>query len=492
MQDLRRRATRGGLARLISQASTLLLRTGSLMVMARILAPADFGLVGMVTAMIGIFSVFRDFGLSSAAVQRPSISAEQSSTLFWINLLVGISLASIATCLAPFVADFYHQRQLIPLTAVLSLAFVFNAAGVQHTAILERQMRFVTLSAVDIISLGTAVAVGITMAFRGWGYWALVATTTVTPLMYSTCVWLITRWIPGRPRRGTGIRSMMRFGGTLTLGGLVSYFAQNADKILLGRFCGAYSLGIYGRGYQLVNIPTDNLNSAAGSVVFAALSRLQGEPERLRNYFLKGYSLVLSLTIPIAFTSALFAGDIIHLFLGAKWESAIPVFRILVPVTLGFAMLKPTSWLLSSCGLVLRNLKIASVLAPLLLTGYALGLHWGPTGVAAAYSMTMMVAVFPLVAWATRGTPVSVRDMALAVGRPMLSGAIAGAGGFAYRYFGGGMLPPVPRLLVGLLIVGGLYLWMLLFVMGQKQLYFDIARSFFGVSPRDRSLAATL
>ena len=169
MQDLRQRAIRGGSAKLGSQAASFLVRMGSLMVMARLLDPRDFGLVGMVTAVISVFSVFRDFGLSAAAVQRSSVTEEQISTLFWINLLVGTTLGLLSLAMAPLVARFYHEPRLFGITAALATGFLLNAAGVQHTAILERQMRFTTLSVIDIVSLLASAAVGIGMARQGFG-----------------------------------------------------------------------------------------------------------------------------------------------------------------------------------------------------------------------------------------------------------------------------------------------------------------------------------
>ena len=153
---------------------------------------------------------------------------------------------------------------------------------------------------------------------------------------------------------------MMRFGGTITLNGLVVYIAYNLEKVLLGRFWGAEAVGIYGRAYQLVNIPTDNLNSAVGGVAFAALSRLQEEPQRLKSYFLKGYSLVLALTLPTTIVCALFANDLIFVLLGPKWKEAIPIFRLLAPTILAFAMINPFGWLLFAMGKVARSLKICA------------------------------------------------------------------------------------------------------------------------------------
>src|SRR5262249_10613186 len=162
---------------------------------------------------------------------------------------------------------------------------------------------------------------------------------------------------PGWPSKRSGIRSMLRFGGTVTLNGLVMYIASNFEKVLLGRFWGVDALGIYGRAYQLINIPIDTLNSAAGGVAFAALSRVQDDATRLKSYFLKGYSLVLTLTVPITCSCALLADDMIGVFLGPKWNSAATVFRLLAPTTLAFAILNPLGWLLNALGLVGRGLK---------------------------------------------------------------------------------------------------------------------------------------
>lgn len=478
MKDLKQRTIRGGAAKICSQAASFVLRMGSLMVLARLLDPKDFGLVGMATAVIGVFNVFKDFGLSAAAVQRSKITQEQASTLFWINILVGGALGFLTVALAPLLVTFYHEQRLFGVTAVLAAAFLFNAAGVQHASLLEREMRFTTLSLIDVGSMLISTAVGVAMAMHGFGYWALVATTVVTPLVFSICVWSTARWVPGRPHRRVGIGSMIRFGGTLTVNGLVMYFASNFDKVLLGRFWGVESLGIYGRAYQLINIPTDNLNSAAGTVTFAALSRLQSEPSRLRSYFLKGYSLVLSLSIPIAFTCALFAQDMILVFLGPKWKSAAIVFRLLVPTTLVYAIINPLGWLLSSLGMVGRGLKISLVLGPVMIAAYLLGLPYGPKGVAFAYSAVMVLCVFPLVAWAIRGTVVSVHDIVLTVGRPLMSGIVAAAIAFGVQLVYGPLLSPLPRLTLGVCIVFSIYLTTLLYVMGQKLFFLDVLRTF--------------
>jgi O-antigen/teichoic acid export membrane protein len=483
MKDLRERAIRGGFAKLCAQGANFALRVGSLAVLARLLDPKDFGLVGMVTAITGVLNLFRDFGLSTASVQRTTVTEEQISTLFWINILVGTMLGLLALLLAPFVAAFYHEPRLVWVTAVLATGFLFNAAGVQHSALLQRQLRFITLAVTDTLALLLSTAVGIVMASAGYRYWALVAMTVTLPFAATVGMWVATAWVPGMPRKQAGIRSMIRFGGTITLNGVVVYIAYNVEKILLGRFWGAEALGIYGRSYQLINIPTENLNSSVGSVAFSALSRVQHDPSRLRNYFLKGYSLVLALTVPITTLSALFASDLIAVVLGPKWKDAAPIFRLLAPTILIFAMINPFSWLLFSIGKVGRSLKIALVIAPLVITAYVAGLPYGPKGVAFAYSAAMMLWTVPHIIWCVHGTVISVRDVLLAVRRPVLSAMVAAAVAFAVQFFYGPLLPALPRLVLGGSILLSVYLWMLLYVMGQKAFYLDLLRGLLRRSP---------
>jgi PST family polysaccharide transporter len=477
MKDLKQRTIRGGFAKILAQANVFCLRLGSVMILARLLEPKDFGLVGMVTAATGVLNLFRDFGLSMATVQRATVTNEQFSALFWVNMLVGAILAMASFILAPAVAFFYHEPRLVAITMVLALGFVFNAAGVQHTAILERQMRFTTLAVIDVVSLAASVAVGIIMAVSGYRYWALAFMTIALPLVSTIGLWLSTSWIPGKPRRHVGIRSMLRFGGTLTLNGLVVYMAYNLDKVLLGRFWGAEALGIYGRAYQLNNIPIDNLNSAVGGVAFSALSRVQDDPIRFRSYFLKGYSLVLGLTIPTTIACALFANDLILVVLGAKWTAAVPIFRFLAPTIFVFALINPLGWAMFALGMVERSLKVALVLAPLVIMGYLIGLPHGPRGVALGFSGMMLTWAIPHIAWCLHGTVVPLKDVMRTVSKPLLSGlAAAGLAIGLQSLYLPFVVSPFGRLMLGSSILFGTYSVVLMYVMGEKRFYFELVR----------------
>jgi len=275
---------------------------------------------------------------------------------------------------------------------------------------------------------------------------------------------------------------MIHFGGTLTLNGLIAYVAYNAEKVMIGYFWGADAIGIYGRAYQVVSIPTDNLNSAVGEVAFSALSRLQDDPPRLKSYFLKGFSLVLGMTLPVTITCALFADDVVFVLLGPKWTDTIAIVRLLAPTIAIFAIINPLGWLVYSIGLVARCLKIALVFAPLMITGCVIGLPYGPKGVAFAYSAVMTLWVIPHIVWCIHGTPISLRDILSTVSRPLVSGLLAGGLAFGVRLMCGQFVSPLPRLVLesGVLLIT--FFGVLLFATGQKSLYLDLLRGLKGPS----------
>jgi PST family polysaccharide transporter len=476
MSSLKQSVVRGGIAKTAAQIANFVVRIGALMALARILEPSEFGLVAMVGAVTGVFNLLRDAGLSMATIQSAEITDEQLSTLFWINVLLGVLLTLASAAIAPALAAFYREPRLVWVTVALGTGFLVNGLGVQHSALLQRHMRFGTVALVETTSLLLSTAVGIGMALGGQGYWALVGMAMVAPLVSTVGFWIAAAWVPGRPGRRVGVGSMIRFGGTITLNSLLMYVAYNLDKVLLGRFWGADVLGVYGRAYQLVNIPTDNFNAAVGGVAFSALSRLQGDPERFRSYFLKGYALVLAMTIPVTAACGALAEDIVLVALGPKWGSVAPLLRLLAPTILVFSIINPLSWLMMSNNLAGRSLRIALVIAPLVVISYLAGLPHGATGVAFAFSAVMLLLAVPVSIWCVYGTVVSPRDLLEVAGRPLLAGAVAVGGALLARPVLSGVRVPLLRLTLEAAWMIGVYAGVLLYALGQKAVYVDLFR----------------
>jgi O-antigen/teichoic acid export membrane protein len=317
------------------------------------------------------------------------------------------------------------------------------------------------------------------MAVAGFGYWALVAMTIGQTVLNSVGTWLTESWIPGAPGPLVEIRSMLRFGGAVSLNTVLAYLAYNTDKILIGRFWGADTLGIYGRAYQLANLPTENLNSTLALVAFPALSRLQNEPARLRNYFLKGYRLFLSLNMPITVSFALFADDIIRVFLGPRWHEAAAVFRLLAPTITAFGLINPFFWLLLATGQVRRSLKMGLVFTPIIILGYTLGLSHGPRGVAAGFSITLVLLVVPLLFWAQYGqqnTVINWKDILKSTTPSFFSVVAAALAALIANHVFTPIVPPFLRLVAETTFFLAIYLLVLLFVMNQISLFQSFLR----------------
>jgi len=339
---------------------------------------------------------------------------------------------------------------------------------------LDRSMRFTTSVKIDILCCTIGSVIAVVMARLGCGYWSLICQTISLPVVGTVAVWIAIPWSPGVPRWIPELRSMIRFGGTVTLNSLVVYVAYNAEKILLGRFWGAAPLGIYTRAYQLATLPVLQLIGAFYVVAFSVLSRMQNDSQRLQRSYLKSQSAILSLTIPIVISSALFAKEIVLVVLGPKWMEAAAVLRLLAPAVFVFALVNPFAWLLQATGHVQRSLNIALMIAPVVILGIVAGLHRGPSGVALGYSAAMVVLFIPIVAWATHGLGISARAYWNSVKPPLISGIIAaGAGWFAQSFL---TLNPIPLLVLELVAFSTVYAGILLLVMGEKDFYIDLLR----------------
>jgi O-antigen/teichoic acid export membrane protein len=475
-ENVKRLALRGGLAKLLGQSGVFVLRLAFMVVVARLLKPEDFGLVAMVTVITAVLDLFASAGLSAATVQKSTINNQQISTLFWINICVGVALSVSCALIAPGVAAIYHEPRLFWVTMVLGTGFLFNSSGVQHLAILQRQLRYVTLALIECLSQFVSLSLGVYIAVAGYGYWALVAAAVSLPAMMSISLWVTTAWVPDKPHRVVGLGSMLHFGGTITINGVVSYMTYNFDKFVLGRVWGAGPLGYYGVASQLINIPTSNLNTALGGVLFSTLSRLQGDAVRFRNYFLKGYGLNVAITLPITIFAAVFAEEIILVVLGQKWAEAVIIFRLLTPTVLFFGLANPLGWLLWSSGRHVRSLRIALVIAALVVAGCLAGLPYGPKGVAIGFSSAMTVWLGPHVIWCLHGTNITPLDILRAGSRPLLSALAAVI--LAYVAHSCLRMPgPFFALLLDGVVMAVSYAGVLLFIMGQRTFYLDLLKS---------------
>lgn len=424
--DLKKRSLKSGAVTLTSQGMMFVIQLASTMILARILTPDDYGMMAMVVSITGLASILGNLGLSTATIQRAEITHEQVSTLFWINTAIGALVTLVVASLSPVVAWFYKTPELIWMMLALSSNFLINGMTVQHSALLNRQMKFYALAKIQVFSTLIGIASAVVAARYGLGYWALVINSVVTSVTSVIGTWLSSGWMPGVPRKSAEVKSMVKFGADIVGFNVINYFSRNLDNILIGRYHGSAQLGFYSKAYQLLMMPITNLRDPMNRVAMPALSRLQNDPERYRDYYKKYVSILSFVSMPLVVYMFVFSENIISFFLGEQWLPANELFKILAIVS----FIQPAS---STRGLVLlttgnsRKYLVVGIIGAIgVCFSFFVGVHWGARGVAIAYAVFTYVSLFPLFYLSLHKTPVSVADFVSGISKPFFSSAFMG------------------------------------------------------------------
>lgn len=427
--DLGRRTARGGATAIIAQLVRVVAQLAIAAVMARLLAPSDFGLVAMAMTVTGFIGLFTDLGLSAATVQQREIDQPTVTALFWINLAMGCALMLVCVAVAPLAAWFFGDRRLLWLTIALAASIPVAAAGAQHGALLQRGMRWMEMQWTPILAQLAGGIVGVLLAWKGGiGYWALVGQAWVTAAVSTALLWQFTRWRPDLVPRLRHARSALRFGLNLTGFNLVNYFHRQFDNVLIGWRWGAVDLGYYTRAYTLLTLPLTLVSGPIASAVVPALSRLQDDPERWRNAFLRvfiGVNLVSSALSAMLIASA---EPLVRVVYGTQWTDAGPVFLLLSISMFAATVFNAAGWIYISLGQAQRMLRWGIYVTPFFVASFFVGLPFGPKGVALCYSLAMCLAGVPCLMFATKRAPVEFFDCIWAWLPPAIVGGLAAWG----------------------------------------------------------------
>jgi O-antigen/teichoic acid export membrane protein len=412
LTNLRHRTISSGLVTAAAQGAQFFLNLGYIMVLARLLVPQDFGLVAMVTVVIDFLRAFQDFGLSTATVQRQQITHAQVSNLFWVNITVGGGISLLVAALSPAIAWFYRDPRLVDITLVLSINFLFASSAAQHIALLNRQMRFGIIGAIDVISLLAGYLIGIVMALWKCGYWALVGASMVQVSLRLVLAWSISRWRPRLPSRSTPTWHLLKFGANITVGALMCSLARGLDNVLIGRVFGAAAVGLYSRGSILLMRPVQYFMNPLNAVVVPTLSRVQGQDDRYRRTFLQVFEAIALLSF--LFTGMFFALSfpLTLAVLGPNWNAAAVIFAGFTMAALAYPLTMASTWLFASQGRGKDWMLASSIVSGVTLCSFVVGLPFGPAGVAISYSASCGLLQLPCVFYiAGRWGPVSIKDL---------------------------------------------------------------------------------
>ncbi|HEX8639652.1 MAG TPA: lipopolysaccharide biosynthesis protein [Allosphingosinicella sp.] len=419
---LGRTAFEGGLYTGGSQLVRALLMILSTVLLARILTPDDFGVIAMAAPVLAFVLLFQDLGLSAVTIQARTLSDEQSSTLFWITLAVSAAVAVLMLAAAPLVGWFYQDARVTHVAAASAAVVLVTGAALQHMALLARELRFRAVA--GVILAGAGVNFGATIGLAIWlqSYWAILLGNVTGAAAQSAAAWAIQLWRPGRRASLAQTRAMLGFGGTLAGFDLLNFFSRNMDNILIGRVLGSAPLGLYDRSYSLMMAPLQLIRGPVAKVMLPVMSRLVDRPQRYRLAYLSSLRAVLLVTAPAAAVAIATSEELVPLLLGARWSGASPIFFWLALGSLYLPVASSTGVLFISTGRG-RSLMLWGAFSSLTaVLAFAIGLPWGPVGVAKAYVLATIVQTIIVVPWAASGTAVRARDVALLF-LPFLLGA---------------------------------------------------------------------
>lgn len=379
----------GGLA----QLGRLVIQLGSIALMARLLDPTDFGLVAMVTAVVGVADLLREMGLSAAAIQSETLSDDARSNLWWVNSGLGLLTMLLVMACGPLIVDMYHQPKLLTITWALAPMFLLNGMIAQFRASLTRRMRFTTLARIDVASQLVGTGIAIALALAGTGYWSLVAQQVLAPAIMLFVVQRCAGWMPTRFVRGAGTMSYLKFGWAVLGSGVLTYFALSFDSMVVGRFFGPSAVGVYNRAGQLIRTPLRQVAAPLNSVLLPVMSRVQDDDRRLSAMARR---VQLMSTLPFVLAVAVLCGsvrDITDIFLGSKWGTAAPIM-ICIAIQSAFRMLSAVgAEIMTSRGLGRQLSELAAVTLVADVIAVLVGSHWGVNGTAIG------VATAPLANW---------------------------------------------------------------------------------------------
>ena len=436
--DIRGSSARSGLLMLVSRGVQSVVTVACMMVLARWLDVADFGVFAMAGVFASLVLCVNTLGLWMAVIQRQELTDDAVQRSFRLSLRVNLVLASGLVVASPILAWFYGEPVVLPITCALAVGVFFNGVSAVPDGLLKREMRYGLVSGVETLACVLSAAAALGAAWLGWGPWSLVAQQVVQQGGGGLGRWWAAGWWPrlGRlaedERDLEGAGALARYGWHFSWAKLVRVFGRNFGQVAVGRIAGAGPLGLYNAAYRWAVFPVENIHQPLMSVCVSSFSRLQNDPPRLRQYVRRAFGILYSLTLPILAMLFVEAEGVILLLLGDKWLAAIPIFRwLLIGMAAEMALLL-NKYIYYSDGRTDTQAKWTLVEAGVMTVGVAVGAAFGlagsdaAVGVSAGHALAAWSLVLPSGWVCARGSLVMPWDL-LRPGLRPAAAAVTGA-----------------------------------------------------------------
>jgi len=391
MKNLRTRTLSGlgwsGTAKICRQLLQLVI----IIILARILSPREFGLVGMVIVFTGFADRLKTMGLGEALIQKLNLTENHLSSAFWLNLIAGVVLMLIFVIGAPFIALFYNEPTLKYLTIVIAFIFFIGSLNIVQDALLKKNLEFRRLFYIEIASTLTAGIVAIIMAINGFGVWSLIAQSLVMTSVTVIIMWLTSSWRPSFIINKTAVRELWKFGSNLMGFNILTYLARNVDKLLIGKSIGTFALGIYSRAYEMMLKPVSEVEQIITRVMFPVLSEIQKDKKRIKQIYLRSIRSISIFIFPLMIGMIVLVKPLVLFIFGEKWEGIIPILQIFCFYSMLQSIGTTFGWIYNSQGRTDIQFRWGVFSSFISIVSIFIGLRWGIIGIATAYTISSYV-----------------------------------------------------------------------------------------------------
>ncbi|MFT3748917.1 MAG: lipopolysaccharide biosynthesis protein [Agriterribacter sp.] len=363
-------------------------------ILSRLVTPSEYGVLGMVTVATGFFQVFKDVGLGSSIIQKQGVTEDEKSTIFWLNVSIGIVLAIILISISPLIAVFFEQPQLKKLVAVMGLNFVITSLLIVPDALIQKSMNFKGYFVLNFIATVLSGVVGIGLAFNGAGVWALLAQIICSSFVTLILSFKVAKWVPTIVFNKSLLKDHLKFSGPVLADNSINYWVRNLDKILTGKMLGPVSLGVYTRAYTLMLLPLNQISNTLNRVMFPSFSLIHTDKEKIWDQFSKMLAIIAFVCFPLMSILGVFAKEVILFVYGTSWSAVIPIFKVLCILGASQALASTFGSIYYATAQTKLMFKVGVMSRTFMLAGIILGIYTGGlTGMIWGYLISSIAAM---------------------------------------------------------------------------------------------------
>jgi PST family polysaccharide transporter len=360
-----------------AQISKTLLQLAIFVILARLLTPKDFGLIAMIMVFTGFVGIFSEIGFSAAIIQRLDISENHLSSVFWLNLFLGILLTIVLASLSNTISNFYNEPILAPITLLTSITFAISSLTSVHKAILQRSMDFRKLAIVETVAILVAGIFAIALALLKFGVWCLVLQSITSTTISALMIWRVSKWEPHLKFDMTAIKELFGFSRNVFGFNFFNYWSRNIDDLLIGKFISSSSLGIYTKAYEFMLMPINQISSTIGKVMFPSLSKIQNDKMRVKEIYLKTIGVIALVTFPFMCALFIVSESFVISVFGIKWIKLIPILKVFSIIGLMQSIVTTVGWIYYSQGRTGLMLRWGLISGLLIIISFLIGIYIG-------------------------------------------------------------------------------------------------------------------